>query len=144
MSTITSLLIAVFAMVRRPATDDQIVKSRDGACQVSVPASWKVTPMLASAASADNKLSITVSSPKMIDSFSELKQNAKSVYKQSKPTKDTATEFEMEGSSMAGKPDVYRAIPAVSGKYCIAEVIYESGTIDAARAIVRTLKATKP
>jgi hypothetical protein len=140
------IAVATLAVVgsRLPLVADQVVVSRDGGCQVSVPADWKVTAMLATAASPDNAVSITVSSPKMIDSFSELKQAAKTAYKQSKATKDTPTEFEMEGSSIAGKPDVYRAIPASSGKYCIAEVIYRSGTIEAARGIVRTLKVAKP
>lgn len=143
MTTIVSVLVVLVALGRMSAAGDQIVKSRDGACQVSVPGAWKVTPLLATAASPDNKVSITVTSPKMIDSFAELKLNAKSVYKRNKSTRDSAAEFEMEGLSIAGKPDVYRAIPAASGKYCIAEVIYENGAVDAARAIARTLKAAR-
>jgi hypothetical protein len=140
MTTIGFVLVALVVWGRAQAAGDQVVKSRDGACEVSVPNAWKVTPLLATAASPDNKVSITVTSPKMIDSFAELKVNAKSVNKQNKSTRDTAADFEMEGLSIAGKPDVYRAIPAASGKYCIAEVIYENGAVDAARAIVRTLK----
>jgi hypothetical protein len=119
------------------------VVSRDGSCQVSVPASWTVTALVASAESPDHKASVTVSSPKMIDSFAELKQAAKTMYQSSKPTKDSATEFEMEGKSMAGKPDVYRGIPIAAGKFCITEVIYESGTVAEARAIAESLKAAK-
>ncbi|MFY9648292.1 MAG: hypothetical protein WAK29_24160 [Terriglobales bacterium] len=55
-------------------------------------------------------------------------------------TKDSATEFEMEGQSMNGKPNVYRGIPIAGGKFCIAEVICESGTAEGARKIAVTLK----
>jgi hypothetical protein len=46
----------------------------------------------------------------------------------------------MEGQSMNGKPNVYRGIPIAGGKFCIAEVICESGTAEGARKIAVTLK----
>jgi hypothetical protein len=48
----------------------------------------------------------------------------------------------MQGSSQAGQPNVYRAIPA-GDKVCIAEIVYESGSADDARRIIETLKAVK-
>jgi hypothetical protein len=119
----------------------QTVKSRDGSCQVSVPSDWAVEAMLGSATSKDKKVTMTVSSPKMIDSFAELKQAAHSAYTHSAVTKDSATEFEMTGQSITGKPDVYRAIPLSAAKFCITEVIYESGTAEDARKLADTLKA---
>jgi hypothetical protein len=44
----------------------------------------------------------------------------------------------MEGQSMNGKPDMYRGIPIAGGKFCIAEVIYESGTAADARKIAES------
>jgi len=78
----------------------------------------------------------------MIDTFDELKQTARTVYKDSKVTKDSATEFEMVGKSITGKPDVYRAIPAGAGKFCVAEITYSAGTPEDASKILAALKAT--
>jgi hypothetical protein len=119
------------------------MKSRDGGCQVSVPPEWKTTDGFGIAQSLDKKFSATVSSPKMIDSYSELKQNARTVYKESKVTKDSLTEFEMEGKSIAGKPDVYRAIPVAGNKFCIVDVTYPDGSLEEARKIAASLKAVK-
>jgi hypothetical protein len=128
--------------VAASAQADKVVKSNDGSCQLTVPSAWTAGGF-GLANSPDKKVTATVSSPKMMDSFSQLKQTAPTVYPNSKVTKDSATEFEMEGQSQAGKPDVYRAIPIAASKFCIAEVIYQNGTADDARAIVRTLKAAK-
>ena len=126
------------------AQAEKLARSSDGTCQVSVPAAWTIGALPSTATSADNKQSVTVTSPKMIASFDELKQLAHRTYAESKVTVDSASELEMQGKAINGKPDVYRAIPAGAGKFCIAEVIYTSGTADDARKIVATLKpATK-
>lgn len=122
---------------------DKTVQNRDGSCMVSVPANWAGTGLPGIASSPDKQISLAVSSPKMVASFSELKQTAQSVYKDSKVTKNSATEFEMEGPSITGKPDVYRAIPASGNKFCIVEVTYQGASADAARKIAETLKAGK-
>jgi hypothetical protein len=119
------------------------MKSRDGGCQVSVPPDWKTDDGFGITQSPDKKYSAAVSSPKMIDSFSALKQNARTVYQESKVTKDSATEFEMEGKSIAGKPDVYRAIPIAGNKFCIVDVTYSGGSLEEARKIAASLKAAK-
>ncbi|HUL71760.1 MAG TPA: hypothetical protein VLT86_01580 [Vicinamibacterales bacterium] len=134
------LVVVAAAVVAAQA--GKVVKSSDGACQATVPASWIAGSLPSTANSADKSLTIVVSSPKMIDSFDELKKTAQTVYKESKVTKDSATEFEMQGKSVTGTPDVYRAIPGAAGKYCIAEVTYQSGTADDVRKIALTLKAT--
>ena len=107
------------------------------------PPEWKTTDGFGIAQSLDKKFSATVSSPKMIDSFSELKQNARTVYKESKVTKDSLTEFEMEGKSIAGKPDVYRAIPVAGNKFCIVDVTYPDGSLEEARKIAASLKVVE-
>ena len=117
------------------------ITSSNGKCTIAVPTAWKGDKSIAQ--SPDKKASVTLSQPKMIDSFDQLKTTAKGIYKDAKVTKDSATEFEMEGKSLSGKPDVYRAITAGDKAFCIAEVIYESGTADDARTIARTLAAAK-
>jgi hypothetical protein len=79
----------------------------------------------------------------MIDSFDQLKQTAQTIYRGSKVTRDSSTEFEMEGKSITGKPNVYRAIPISGNKFCITEVMYESGTVEQARKLAETLSASK-
>jgi hypothetical protein len=125
------------------SADMLTVKSHDGSCQVAVPASWSVGASGGTAESSDKNSSLAVSSPKMIDSFAELKQTAKSLYANSKVTKDSATEFSMEGESMNRQPDVYRAVPIAGTKFCIVEVVYKTGSPDEARAIAQTLKGAK-
>jgi hypothetical protein len=125
------------------AADGKTISTRDGVCQVTVPTTWVVGSIGTIADSPDKKLTAIVSSPKMMDSFAEAKQTAKSVYKNSKVVKDSATEFEMEGKSITDKPDVYRLIPVAGNKFCIAEVQYQSGSVEDARKIVETLKSGK-
>jgi hypothetical protein len=134
----TLSLISVIAAVPAHA-QDKTVTTRDGSCSATVPASWVVGSFPGSAGSPDKKSSIIISSPRY-SSFATLKDNARKVYANDKVTKDSATEFEMEGKSMDNKPNVYRGIPA-GAKFCIGEVTYESGTAADARKILSTLKA---
>lgn len=139
------VVLVGMALIAAPAwaQGGKIIKTRDEACQATVPADWTSGDLPGMADSPDKKLSAIVSSPKMMDSFAELKQTAPSAYPHSKVTKDTATEFEMEGQSITGKPDVYRAIPIAGNKFCVVEVTYERGTVDEPRSIARTLKSAK-
>jgi len=131
------LCLTVFAI----AADTKTVTSRTGNCTLAVPATFTVEPMLGSASSPDKKISLTVSSPTHgLSTLAEVEETAPTVYKDDKVTKKTASEFEMEGKSITGKPNVYRAIPA-GAKVCIVEVMYESGTAADARAIAETMKA---
>lgn len=88
-------------------------------------------------------MSGAVSSPKMIDSFDELKRRAQAIYRDSKVTRDSATVFEMEGKSLSGKPDVYRAIALRDKKFCISEVMHDGDSLDDARKIAATVSAAK-
>ena len=125
------------------AAQGKTVKSSNGSCELAVPATWNIGDLPSTADSADKKMSVVLSSPKMIDSFDELKQTARTVYTDSKVTKDSATEFEMVGKSIAGKPDVYRAIPGGgAGKFCVAEITYSAGTPEDASKILAAMKAT--
>jgi hypothetical protein len=140
---IVVVTLATLAVSLCQAAHAADIKSRDGSCQVTIPSGWVVGELGGTADSANKQSSLAISAPKMVDSFAELKQTAKSVYKSSKITKDSAGEFEMEGKSIAGQPDVYRAVPIGPGKFCIVEVIYKSGTPDEPRAIAQTLRAVK-
>jgi hypothetical protein len=126
----------LFAQAGKPVT------SHNGVCQVTVPASWSVNTMFGIANSADNKVSVAVSSPIRTTSLDETKKTAPMVYPNDKVTKSTPAEFQMEGLSMNNKPNVYRGIQ-LPGKVCIVEVIYESGTVADARAIAESLKSAK-
>src|SRR6185437_11544446 len=115
------------------ADSTKTITTRKGHCTVSVPASWSGTTSVSS--SPDKKQSIAVSDPDQ--SFDDLKTNVGMVYKDDKVTKNTATEFEMEGTSpINNKPNVYRGIPRPGG-VCIVEITYSGGSVDDARKIVR-------
>jgi hypothetical protein len=125
------------------AADGQPVLSRNRTCQATVPANWTVDATFGMATSPDKKVSLVVSSPKQISSFDELKLTAPTVYKNDKITKQSASEFQMEGTSINDKPNVYRAIPAGGTNFCIVDVDYQSGTVEDARKIAESLKAVK-
>ena len=122
---------------------DQTLHDRSGTCSITVPADWSLTPALGSATSPDKKVSLIVSSPSHgLNSLADVKQIAPTIYKEDKVTRNNANDFEMEGKSQGGKPNIYRAIPA-AGKVCIAEIVYENNNADAARAILETMKPAK-
>jgi len=124
------------------AADTKLAKNLDGNCGISVPAAWS-TDSLGGAQSPDKKVTLTVSSPKHgLTSLAEVHQLAPTVYKDDKVTKDTASEFMMEGKSINGKPNVYRAVPA-GDKVCIVDVQYDNGDTAAAKAIAQSLKPAK-
>ena len=134
------LLSSALLIATAPArAQDKTIATRDGSCQATVPASWIIDSFPGSANSPDKKVSLIISSPRY-NSLATLKENASKLYPDDKVTKDSASEFEMEGKSMNGKPNVYRGIPA-GAKLCIGEVVYESGTVQDARKILGTLKA---
>jgi len=135
------MLLAVSSTIL--AADGKPVTSHDGSCQVTVPATWSVNTMFGIADSADKKANVAVSSPLHTTSFDSLKQTAQMLYTNDKVTKNSSSEFEMEGLSMNNKPNVYRSMPIGPGKFCVVEVIYESGTVDDARKIAESLKSAK-
>jgi len=130
------LCIPALALADEARNETRKLSSYDGACTVTVPSAWKADS--SSSTSPDKRLSATVSHPKAMDKFDDVKTAGKSLYK-GKVTKDSATELEIEGpSALNEKPSVYRAI--ASGKtFCLVEVDYESGTVDDARKIAHTL-----
>ena len=124
------------------AADTKLAKNLDGNCSISVPADWS-TYSLGGAQSPDKKVNLTVSSPKHgLTSLAEVHQLAPTVYKEDKVTKDTASEFMMEGKSINGKPNVYRAVPA-GDKVCIVDVQYENNDAAGAKTIAQSLKPSK-
>lgn len=132
--------VAVAVFVR--AADTKVVKNPEGNCSVSVPANW-AAGSLGNANSPDKKMSIIVSSPKRgLVSIAQVQQMAPGIYPDDKVTKSSAAEFEMEGKSTSGKPNVYRAVPA-GARVCIAEITYENEKTADARNIVETLKAER-
>ena len=122
------------------AADTKPIKDRTGTCQADVPAAWVLSAAPGSATSPDKAFSIIISSPKMIDTLDELKSMASSIYTDNKVVKSTAKEFEMEGTDQSGKPDIYRAVPAAGGKFCIGTINFPDGKAAQARATIETLR----
>lgn len=125
------------------AADKKTVKNSAGNCSISVPADWTVEASFGMANSADKKMSAVVSSPKYGGvTFGNIHQMAPTMYPDDKITKDTSSEFQMEGKSGNGKPNVYRAVPA-GAKACIVEVQYDNGDAAGAMAIATSLAPAK-
>jgi len=139
----SGLIICLFSIVLvASAADTKTVKNPEGNCAISVPANW-TAGSLGNADSPDKKMSIIVSSPKRgLTSISQVQQLAPGIYPDDKVTKSSATEFQMEGKSTSGKPNVYRAVPA-GARVCIAEITYENGKAAEAKTTVETLKAAQ-
>lgn len=141
MKTIRLLLFVLSIGLIANAADTKPVTNKDGNCVASVPSTWTVQPNFGIATSPDKKSSIVVSSPNHgLSSLADVEQLAPTLYKNDKVTKSSASEFEMEGTNGADKPNFYRSIPA-GAKLCIAEITYQSGTPAEAKAIIETLKA---
>ena len=136
-------IVCILAVaVSATAADTKLAKNADGNCSVSVPADWS-TDSLGGAQSPDKKMTLTVSSPKHgLTSLAQVHQLAPTVYTEDKVTKDSGSEFMMEGKGINGKPNVYRAVPA-GDKVCIVEVQYDNGDAAAAKAIAASLKPAK-
>src|ERR1051325_1218896 len=139
----SGLIVCIFSITLiAHAADTKPVKNPEGNCSVSVPANW-IAGSLGNATSADKKMSIIVSSPKRgLVSIAQVQQMAPGIYPDDKVTKSSTTEFEMEGKSTSGKPNVYRAVPA-GARVCIAEITYENDKTADARTVVGSLKAEK-
>lgn len=118
------------------------VVSHNGACQVTVPGDWVQVGSFGIANSADKSMTVAVSSPSMSPTLAQVKENAPKLYPEDQVVKDTSSEFQMEGKSGNGKPNVYRGVQ-LPGKVCLAEVTYTSGTVEDARKIVLSLGAAK-
>jgi len=131
------LLIALTAT----AADTKTATSPEGKCAVTVPLTW-TTDGLGGVNSPDNKISAIVRSPKHgLTSLADVKQMASGIYKGDKVTKDSTSDFQMEGKSLNGKPNFYRAIPA-GAQLCILEVTYENpASASEAKALIDSLKA---
>ena len=135
----TRLFIVLLTTCSAALATDKPLVTRNGVCAAVVPSDWSVGDIPSMGESADKKVSFVISNPKLTNSLEELKATVRQMYAEDKVTKDTASEFEMEGKGQSGKPNVYRAV--ISGKtICIGEVTYQSGAIDSARKIAETLR----
>ena len=119
---------------------DLTLVSHTGKCIATVPGDWTVGAVKSLGNSPDKKVSLVISNPTMEKNFEELKVNVQKIYTDDKVTKSTASEFEMEGKSGNGRPNVYRAIVS-GGTICIGELQYQSGTATDARKLIQTLKS---
>jgi len=133
-------LLAAFAA--NLLAQGKAVTSHDGSCQVTVPADWQVMGSFGIANALDKSMDVAVTSPRSSPTLASLKQTAQMLYTADKVVKDTASEFQMEGQGISGKPNVYRGIQ-IPGKVCLVEVTYSNGATDDARKIAETLKSAK-
>jgi hypothetical protein len=120
------------------AQQGKTITNHDGTCQATSPAGWTVNGNTAT--SPDGQSHFNISATSRPTTFDTLKKTAPLLFPNDTITKNSATEFEME--STAAPANVYRAIPATNGKFCIAQVGFTTSVSDA-RKIAETLKAGK-
>lgn len=137
-----SCLICIAAFSAIYAQAGKAVTNHDASCQVTVPDSWEAMGSFGIANAPDKSMDVAVTSPHSDPSLASLKQTAQMIYSGDKVVKDTATEFQMEGQGLNGRPNVYRGIQ-IPGKVCIVEVTYSNGATDDARKIALSLKPAK-
>ncbi len=134
---------SVLGTVSLSAAATKTVKNAAGNCSISVPADWVTDGNYGLTNSPDKKMSAVVSSPKFGDiSFSHVHQMAPMMYPDDKVTKDSSSEFQMEGQAGNGKPNVYRAVP-VGKTACLVDVQYQNDDQAGARAIAASLAMVK-
>ena len=143
MRKITLSLATVALLCATAQGADKTIKQRG--CELSVPENWKVESKGGEATSPDKKLTAVVGQMGFasVDSFADAKTIAKGANEGNKVTKESATELELEGESMMGRPHVYRVIPMGPKAFCAGEVMYSGATVQDARKIARTLKVAK-
>jgi len=142
--------VAIAATTMMFAQDGKKVNTKGGVCQVTVPASWKAGKGLddfEAATSEDDGYvkakALVILKPPLDFSFAEIKAVIRQSYTDAKVTKDSTTEFEMEGKLSSGELLAYRLIPVSNRRFCEVQVTYDSGMADQARKVAWSLKSGK-
>jgi hypothetical protein len=122
------------------AGDTIPVRDVAGNCILIVPSDWSASQ--ASARSPDKGISVVlITMAPSLNTLSDARKLLLINHKNDKVTKDSHSEFEMQGTS-SGKPSFVRAVPA-AGRVCYAEIVYATGTAADAQKIIETLRTTK-
>jgi len=127
------------AKSRAPAeTGWQKVLARKGGCAMSVPADWKVDPLIkGSAGLADNSASAVVSLADSVNTLAEVKPVMQGMFKPTKTFEDSAHRLWYEYQN-AGGPHWYVGVP-VKGGICGAQISFKAGKEEVARKVAASV-----
>ena len=119
--------LAADTAARSPAPAGwQKVLARKGGCAMSVPADWKVDPLIkGSAGLVDNSASAVVSLADSVNTLAEVKPVMQGMFKPTKTFEDSAHRLWYEYQN-AGGPHWYVGVP-VKGGICGAQISFKPG-----------------
>ncbi len=116
----------------------QKVLARKGGCAMSVPADWKVDPLIkGSAGRADNSASAVVSLADSVSTLAEVKPVMERMFKPTKTFEDSAHRLWYEYQN-AGAPHWYVGVP-VKGGICGAQISFKAGQEDVAKKVAASV-----
>lgn len=124
---------------------DQIVVDRKNACQMSVPADWKIDAFIKSSASSPDKMeSAIVSSTNRGQSLNDAKGVMQQMYKPVKVLEDSAQRFWYEyvpPNNQNGKTRAWYVGIPLKGNVCGAQITMKDGNEALAKTIAMSVKA---
>jgi hypothetical protein len=133
--------MAAAAHAKSPAASEagwQKVLARKGGCAMSVPADWKVDPLIkGSAGLPDNSASAVVSLADSVSTLAEVKPVMEGMFKPTKTFDDSAHRLWYEYQN-AGAPHWYVGVP-VKGGICGAQISFKAGKEDVARKVAASV-----
>jgi hypothetical protein len=145
--TITSVgivLCSTVAVAAATLAADQVVVDRKNACQMSVPAEWKLDTVLkGSASSADNMDSVVLSSTNRGQSLTDAKAVMQQMSKPVQVLEDSAQRFWYEyvpPNNQNGKTRAWYVGIPVKGNVCGAQITMKDGNEAAAKSIAMSVK----
>jgi len=131
--------LAADTAARSPAPAGwQKVLARKGGCAMSVPADWKVDPLIkGSAGLVDNSASAVVSLADSVNTLAEVKPVMQGMFKPTKTFEDSAHRLWYEYQN-AGGPHWYVGVP-VKGGICGAQISFKPGKEDVAKKVAASV-----
>ena len=141
-----ALLAATLAIAAwAAAQDSQMVKDRQGLCQISVPSDWAPDKLIHSmAASPDKKSSSIISAQRAGASYQLTVQTAKSTYSVTKTVEESDARTVFVYANQNGKPGGGVYIATGGSQICVATVDFSDSALEAqALKIAASVKAVK-
>ena len=146
MKRVLTLLAAALALVSWAAAEDgQIIKDRQGVCQISVPSDWTPDKMFRSmAASPDKKSSSIISAQRAGADYHLTVETAKSTYSVTKTVEASDSRTVLVYENRNGKPGGGVYVATGGSQICVASIDFADPAFEAqAIKIASTVKTAK-
>jgi len=139
-------LVATLALAGAAAAQDsQVIKDRQGLCQISVPSDWTPDKLIHSmAASPDKKSSSIISAQRAGASYQLTVETAKSTYSVTKTVEGSDTRTVFVYANQNGKPGGGVYVATGGSQICVATVDFADPAFEAqAVKIAQSVKTAK-